>query len=275
MIVAMMSRRTPMTAREVAEAVNEQRLYSRRDKGAIPASQVSARARKYPHFFTRTPEGRLQLTPRALEAAPKNRVPRELPADVSDAPRYQQVQDVVSGSDALLDNAAFRAANSIDTDAPPRPGLYAIRVREIDVLPSPFREEARRRESTLIYIGAAKVNLSKRLVQELRARGHGTLFRSLGAALGYRPQPGSLIGKKNDRNFVFSPSDEGAIISWINDNLEVSWVQLEHGVHAAETRLLRLHGPLFNLQGNHRRLPALTRLRDLCRSVANSVGSDA
>ena len=40
-------------------------------------------------------------------------------------------------------------------------------------------------------------DLNKRMLkQELRSKGHGTFFRSIGAVLGFRPDKGSLNIKK-------------------------------------------------------------------------------
>lgn len=109
------------------------------------------------------------------------------------------------------------------------------------------------------------------LGNELRGRGHGTFFRSLGAVLGFRPPMGSLIGKGNQRNYRFSAADSAAIVDWINENLEVSWVASDVGVHAAEVTLIGKHTPLLNLRDNPRALRAVTELRALCRRVATTV----
>ncbi len=47
------------------------------------------------------------------------------------------------------------------------------------------------------------------LGNELRARGHGTFFRSLGAVLGYLPPKGSLKGKSNQNNYTFQKKIKG------------------------------------------------------------------
>ena len=40
-----------MTAREIADAINVQKLYSRKDGGLIPSSQISARINNYHQYF--------------------------------------------------------------------------------------------------------------------------------------------------------------------------------------------------------------------------------
>ena len=43
----------PATVSEITTKVNEKGLYRRRDGNSVPANQVSARIRKYPHMFVR------------------------------------------------------------------------------------------------------------------------------------------------------------------------------------------------------------------------------
>lgn len=262
MVDVLADARRPLRAAELAAAINDRGLYSRRDGQPLPSSQISARVRNYPELFVVVGD-RVWLTSGADVA-----VLDATPAPVR-GPRFSAASDASEVEVALLADDAFRAAGRVDALVPDAPGLYAIRVTGFDVLPSPFREEARRRGDRLIYIGEAKVSLRRRLLgQELRARGHGTFFRSLGAVLGFRPASGSLIGKANPRNFVFTPVDEQAIIDWINRHLEVSWVPFEGDIHAAESALLRAHAPLLNLTGNRRAMPELSALRAACVRVA-------
>lgn len=109
------------------------------------------------------------------------------------------------------------------------------------------------------------------LSQELRARGHGTFFRSIGAVLGYRPLAGSLIGKGNIRNYKFAPEDNRAIIDWINTNLLANWVEFSGAHEVEELALIKEHFPLLNLQGNPAALPELSTLRAECVRIANHV----
>jgi len=43
----------PATVSDITEKINQQRLYMRKDGEPVPANQVSARIRKYPHMFIR------------------------------------------------------------------------------------------------------------------------------------------------------------------------------------------------------------------------------
>lgn len=171
----------------------------------------------------------------------------------------------------LLDDSGFRAAAEIDDTVPREFGLYALRLVAEATLPDPFGSILSSRSSRLVYIGEARTQtLHRRLLgNELRARGNGTFFRSIGAVLGYLPPAGSLAGHARQQNYRFAPNDRDAIIGWINQHLEVNWIVMPQAeVHAAEVGLIREHTPLLNLKDNPLALAELKLLRELCRSVA-------
>lgn len=183
----------------------------------------------------------------------------------------------MSPKHALLDDASFRAANTIDRQVPHDYGLYAIRLREGVDLPQPFGAIVSDRGTRVLYIGEARgQRLPVRLVDnELRAKGNGTFFRSLGAVLGYVPATGSLAGRASQKNYRFTPTDQETIVRWINVNLEVSWMVLpQSAIRHEERNLIRREGPLFNLRSNPRRLPELAALREHCRIVAGLAGAE-
>lgn len=262
----------PLNAIELAKRVRKLDLYRKRDGSQLQPDQVRARARRYPHLFTQAAgaiglagwDDRQQVAP----AAPS---PRNDASPSRPVPGSNQTPIGSPGlASALLEPSAFRPAGAIDPEVPDRPGFYAIRVLDRDALPEPFRSHSKLRGHDLLYIGIASGALSSRLVgQELRARGHGTFFRSLGALLGYRPVTGSLIDQVSKKNYRFAPRDNRAIIDWINTNLLVNWVEFS-GAHAVdESPLIRERLPLLNLQGNPAGLPELSALRAECVRVAN------
>ena len=172
----------------------------------------------------------------------------------------------------LVNDASFRPAESIDADVPSSPGIYAIRVRIGSTLPEPFESLLGERLSRLIYIGKATSLESRMLRNELRGRGHGTFFRSIGAVLEFRPRAGSLSNKVNKYNFSFEKPDRDTIAQWINANLEVSWRTLPMSdVPTTETALILEHTPLLNLDGNPLALTELDDLRVRCRQVASAA----
>lgn len=171
----------------------------------------------------------------------------------------------------LLDDGYFRTAGEIDPRVPNEFGVYAIRLRGGASLPEPFLSVRDGRNTRLIYIGQAeKQTLQQRLLRnELRARGNGTFFRSIGAVLGYRPPFASLAGRARMQNYRFAPTDRSTIVDWIDTNLEVSWAVVpQPEVHESEVTLMREHAPLLNLQHNPRALPELALLRAECRPWA-------
>lgn len=169
----------------------------------------------------------------------------------------------------LMDIANCRSAKSIEDDLVKNsPGLYCIRITDIYKLPNPYNEVLNSRGHNILYIGKATKSLKKRLNQELRAKGHGTFFRSLGAILGYRPER-SLKDKKNKRNYKFSKNDdEKHIINWINDNLKVNWVEFKGDFGEVETTLIKEYFPLMNIAKNPKALKVLKDLRKECVMIA-------
>lgn len=261
----------PLKASDLAEQIKTLDLYRKSDGSPLQPDQVRARARRCPHLFIHA-AGVIGLVrwgdweqvepaePRLLIDAP---VPRP------EAGPDQSPNGSAGLAAALLEPSAFRSAGTIGLEVPDRPGLYAIRVRDRDSLPEPFRSHSELRGHDLLYNGIATGSLSRRLLdQELHACGHGTFFRSLGAILGYRPPAGSLVDKGNARNFQFALQDRQAIIEWINVNLLVSWTEFS-GAHAVEeTALIREHLPLLNLKDNPVALPELYALRAQCVRIA-------
>lgn len=178
--------------------------------------------------------------------------------------------DVISESAAeLVGDSSFRPAGTIEPEVPVGPGIYAIRLKIGSILPEPFESLLAPRATRLIYIGKATSLKSRMLANELRGRGHGTFFRSMGAVLGYRPLAGSLASRVNKYNFSFVKPDRAAIVDWINANLEISWLELPiEEVRLVEADLITVHTPLLNLDGNHAALMELDELRVLCRRIA-------
>lgn len=179
--------------------------------------------------------------------------------------------DVVKVEISLMNDKDFKSAATIDRLVPSNAGLYCIRITDINKLPKPLNTHLTDRGNNIIYIGIATESLQTRLLkQELRAKGHGTFFRSIGAVLGHRPPKGSLVSKKNKRNFKFSKIDEKKIIKWNNDNLIVNWVDFSGDYESIETELITKYKPLINLSKNPLALQLLSDLRKECVEIANT-----
>ena len=161
-------------------------------------------------------------------------------------------------------------ATEAETWVPEAHGLYSIHIDDARNLPSPFSDYMISRKHDMLYLGkAARSFFSKRLVKnDLRHKGHGSFFRSLGAVIGYTPEPGSLVNKKNRTNYRFSQSARQSIVEWIDEHLAVRCLGLGSDEIAFEPNLIDFFRPVLNDVHNPDVLPELRKLRKRCRSVA-------
>lgn len=174
----------------------------------------------------------------------------------------------------LLDtrNRVSPATAAEETDD--SPGVYAIFVKDGNCLHPPFREYLASLGHFCIYIGKTshgEPSLRRRLVeQDLNgSKGASSFFRSLGVVRGYKPPPGSLIGKSNQNNFQFSPCDKQRIVEWVKENLMVAWQKFDaRTANKLEVPLIHSIRPLLNLQNNPYRLSELKTLRAEAREIA-------
>jgi len=254
-----------MTTQEIADELNRNGFYSKRDGSTISTFQIHGRTRNYSHLFHR--EGSTV----SLKSKTGNDLPDKRTIAI-------QPQRNLTKSDHLPEDLAVKVlmneknckpAGVIDKLVPDKPGLYCIRIDRPESLPEPFRAYLKERSHTIIYIGIATQSLYTRFLnQELRANGHGTFFRGIGAVLGFRPPKGSLINKKNKNNYKFSAADEKKIIDWINAHLLVNWVEFSGDFETTETMLVEKFLPLLNTSKNPAKLDELAELRRECREIA-------
>lgn len=228
-----------------------------------------------PHAFQSGGKGSAWTIPHSSKRASKTfttnsiAVKVEKPKRVTKATQHSTV-DTLQLEKMLMNEKNFKSAGIIDNLVPHNSGLYCIRITDINKLPKPFNTFLADRQHDIIYIGIATESLHRRfLKQELRANGHGTFFRSIGAVLGHRPPKSSLVTKANKRNYKFSSADELKIIKWINDNLKVSWIEFIGDFETFETELINKHRPLINLAKNPSALKELSDLRKVCVKIAN------
>lgn len=149
-------------------------------------------------------------------------------------------------------------------------GLYILRLKKNRKFPNRYQEVLKGRTHQIIYIGKAENStLKKRLNQELRAKGHGTFFRSLGAVLGYRPPNGSLRNFRNQNNYKFNAADERKIITWIKENLELNWIAYNQDFSIEKGLILKYY-PLLNQTHNPFKLSILAEDKASCRTIARN-----
>ena len=256
-----------MTTAEIAGELNRNKWYTKEDRSLIIPYQIHGRTHKYPHLFKR--DGAMvalinqPITISEIKSTKKKiKTKKSLNIVVSEKAVERK----------LLDVKSFKKAGIIDFFVPVYPGLYCIRITNPNKLPKVFSNELKHREHNIIYIGKASQSLKRRLLnQELRAKGHGTFFRSIGSVLGYKPPRGQLVHKKNKRNFKFHQEDEKRIISWINENLLINWVEFNSNIPKIESELIAKYKPLLNLDGNPYAMEELRVLRAECTKIANNI----
>ena len=152
---------------------------------------------------------------------------------------------------------------------PDVPGLYCIKLRKGVRLPAKYGKV---REDGVIYIGQASTSLNQRFwKQELNHHGAATFFRSIGVMLGYMPPKGSLVGKKNQNNFKFSPEDTESIREWMRKSLIVNCIPFStETMDAVEKKLIDTYRPLVNNKHNPDYSRELEAAKEKCREYARS-----
>jgi hypothetical protein len=253
-------KKIPMSPSEIANEINKRGLYVRDDRKPLPNSQISARVKNYPKYFYKNNEGKICL------ANWNNSFPKPI---VEKTGNLKSINDISVLEKVLINEKNYKKVDCIDDKIPSSTGLYCIRIKNPENLDKIFANELKERSHNILYMGIATESLKSRLNQELRAKGHGTFFRSLGAVLGYLPPKGSLKNKKNKRNYKFSESDEQKIIKWINDNLIVNWIEFNGDFESFEANLIDNYKPLLNIAKNPYSMPFLSELRAKCVRVAN------
>ncbi|MCG9880040.1 MAG: hypothetical protein MH472_05525 [Bacteroidia bacterium] len=247
------------------------------DSGDRPGKPLRKLLRdgKFPHAFQSAGKGSAWTIPHSSKYNSRNAptidnpVKNEKPARVVKTTQVASI-DISQIEKSLMNEKNFKSATVIDNLVPHSSGIYCIRISDINALPKPFDSFLEERIHNIIYIGIATESLNKRFLnQELRAKGHGTFFRSIGAVLGHRPPKSSLTTKANKRNYKFAPTDERKIINWINENLQVNWVEFSGDFESMETRLITKYRPLINLAKNPMALQLLSELRKECVRIAN------
>lgn len=196
-----------------------------------------------------------------------NSVIQSKPIPASD--NEEETTYVESGIDDLMNPQNFESVSNLNECLiPDSPGLYAIRIKDVSAIPSPFNDELNKRGHNLLYIGKASTSLRERLWrEELNHKKPATFFRSIGAILGFRPIKGSLYGK-DTRNYKFSDNDTDKIKLWIRNNLLVNIQILQENIEEVETALIKDYHPIINIKDNPSKMPIMSQLRKECVKIA-------
>lgn len=247
-----------MTTQQIADELNENNWYKKKDGSKILAFQIHGRTRNYSHLFERK-GSTVSLIEKSITdtITTKTKIVKPIVESTNIS-----LKDESFFEKDLMSEEKYIRASDIDNIVPNTSGLYCIRISDINKIPNPFNHFLADRQHNIIYMGIAKKSLKRRFLnQELRANGHGTFFRSIGAILGYRPLKGSLVAKKNKRNYKFSNTDE--------NNLLVNWIEFNDDFDALETSLIQKYKPLINISKNPSAIKELSDLRKICVQIAN------
>lgn len=251
-----------LTAPEIAEILNANSWYSKKDGSDIKSSQVGASIKGNPHLFTKTNTLIGLKTTEGINA--KKSTPKKKQVSVNNIGLDPKLLMKV-----LINEKNFKSLSECEKNIPNGPGLYAVRIKDPKALDIVFSNVLAERNHTLLYIGSASKNLQKQFFeQELRAKDHGTFFRTMGAVLGYLPEPGSLIGKSNQNNYKFSSENEQEIIQWIEEHLIFNWIATSTDLNSIEKQLIKEHLPLLNLAGNPGVINNVRVMRNKCKAIA-------
>lgn len=176
-----------------------------------------------------------------------------------------------NNSDALMNPDNFKRVSDLNfNDIPSSPGLYAIKIDNPNALPKEFEDVLKERNHNLLYIGITTDTLRNRLwEQELHSKKPATFFRSIGAILGYTPEPGSLKGKSN--NYKFSNNDCKKIEHWMEEHLLVNFIEQHNNLEETETVMIEKYIPIINIAKNPHKLVILQQLRKRCVEIGKGI----
>ena len=201
------------------------------------------------------------------KSSPRPAVTPKATKPVATAPKA--VKGLATAEKSLLQGNFISVGALSGEMVPDVPGLYCIKLRKSVRLPAKFGKV---REDGVIYIGKASTSLRKRFwKQELNHIGAATFFRSIGAMLEYLPPKGSLVGKKNQSNFKFSPEDTEAIRQWMRNSLTANFIAFStETMDDVEKKLIDTYRPLVNYTHNPDYSRELEAVKDKCREYAKS-----
>ncbi|MBO3098299.1 GIY-YIG nuclease family protein [Gelidibacter pelagius] len=259
---ALLKAKKSLTAPEIAEVLNANSWYSKKDGSDIKSSQVAARVKSHSHLFSNANNLIALRSSEGIVA--KKSTPKQKQVSVKKINLDPKLMMKV-----LINEKNFKSITECEQNVPEGPGLYAVRIKDIKALDIVFLNVLAERNHTIMYIGHASKNLRTQFYeQELRAKGHGTFFRTIGAILGYVPEKGSLIGKSNQNNYKFAPEHEQEIIQWIEEHLIFNWIATDTDLQEMEAKLIKEHLPLLNLAGNPGVINNIRMLRNKCKEIA-------
>lgn len=257
----------PLTASEISKEINDKSWHTKKDGSDIMRNQIAACIKNYPDLFNQS-DGLIFLK------SISGNVPVKSAKKGSKKTIINLQEDTGLLKKVLMNEKNFKTISECEQDIPDSPGLYCVRIKDSKKLADVFSNVLSHRNHTIMYIGVASESLRKCFLdQELKAKDHGTFFRTIGAVLGYLPEVGSLIGEVNQNNYKFSPENEQEIVKWIEEHLIFNWIAATStNLNAIEDQLIEENLPLLNLAGNPGVLNNVRVLRNKCKKIARGNG---
>ncbi len=255
----------PMTTVDIANELNKNKWYKKKDGSLIQPFQIHGRTRNYPHLFNRSGSIVFLKEQRNNAVLTINKQVEKSKLRLSEISK-----DTEDLEKELINERSFKNISNLDEELLDSIGFYCIRLKDNSKLTGRYQNILDKRKFKLIYIGVAeKQSLKKRLRQELKHEGPGTFFRSIGCVLRYTPIKGHLIGRSNQNNFKFSTEDTAKIIKWLQKNVELSIVKFG-GDFNIEKDFIKKYCPLLNNSHNPKRLRELKEDKEICRKIARN-----
>ena len=242
----------PMTTIKIAEELNENKWYQKKDRSLITAYQIHGRTKNYPNIFDR--DGSLVLlktqniiilrTSRKIIEKVKNVIPRSI------SPQ-QNLSDTIQFILANFIENFHNPKTNITTDITQASGNYLICLRIGSKIPGTFPTPIFKKFENLdvIYTGITGDNLRDRYKKhfEWNNAGRSTLRKSLGVLFGYKQIPRDK--DPNTSKTKFNETDELKISDWMRSNLLV-YMLPSFDFKNIEVYLIDHFNPPFNLDKN-------------------------
>jgi hypothetical protein len=239
----------PMRPSEIADALNQNKWYQKKDGSRIDSSQIRLRAKNYTDDFE-VKDGLIYTKGGSYKTISKPSEATPITKTESTSKKIMPTLDDVSLESKY---SVFDPAKTSNNSIPSKPGVYVICLKPDCTLPDvgiPFTTNVIN-GNEVIYIGIAAKDLYQRLINQHffgNNAGRSTFRKSTGSMLGYSKVPRDKNPKT--RKTKFSEADEMRLTNWMQQSLIV-YYQLHQNPDSIETVLINEFNPPLNLLKNH------------------------
>ncbi len=232
-----------MSTSDIAEALNENGWYEKKDGSLIKPSQIGARVNNYPDWFTKN-NGLIR---------PKNGHAVEAIDQTIERATSNQYDLTVHESISEASFSLFDPESMSPSSIPNKPGVYIFCLKQNSELPdaSTAYKASSLFDLDVIYADKAANSLRKRLINQHifgRNAGRSTLRKSLGSLLRYEKVPRDK--DPNTGKTKFCDHDESNLTRWMENNLLV-YYRVVSNPDRFEDELIDTYNPPLNLSKNY------------------------